>query len=126
MDAQLVFVNRVSGAEGNSGDGNLTIYEVGRADDASFEHGGMTVERFFHLLRRDVGAGSNNELLESALKPVVAVLVVRGQVAGVQPAVLEQAGRSGRFVPVADAIGGTMNEDFPGLALRYVMAVTVD
>jgi hypothetical protein len=51
MDAQLVFVNQVAGAEGNSGDGNLTIYAVGCADDAGFEHCGMLEKRLFHLLR---------------------------------------------------------------------------
>src|SRR5262249_27269875 len=125
MGAHLVFVSRVACAEGHPGDGNLTVYRVGRANDASFEHCGMLEKRLFHLLWGDVGAASNNELLQAALEPVIAVLVARSQVAGVQPAVVEQAFGGIGIVPVASAVGGTANEDFPGLALRYVTSVQV-
>src|SRR5215469_1962428 len=126
MGAQLVFINRVAGAEGNSGDGNFAIYRVGCTDDASFEDRWMLVKCLFHFLWRDVGPASNNELLEAALKLVVAVLVAGSQIAGVQPAVFEQTFGGMGIVPVANAIGGAANKDFPGLAREHIMAVPID
>jgi len=78
MGAQLVFIGRVAGTEGHRGDGNLAVQRVGCTNDASFEHCWMLVKRFLYLLWRDVGAASNNDLLEAAPKPVVAVLVAGG------------------------------------------------
>jgi hypothetical protein len=43
----------------------------------------MPVEDLLHLLRRDVGARANNDLLEASSKPEIAIGVALRQVAGV-------------------------------------------
>ena len=66
---------------------DLAVPGVGQADDGDLGDAGVVVQELLDLGRIDVLAPPDDQLLAAADDPVVAVVALAGEVAGVKPAV---------------------------------------
>ena len=92
---------------------------VGRGDRSCLDDLWMGDERRLDLEGADPVAGGDNDVVVASLVPDVAVVVLAGDVARVEPVAAEDAPRVLVAVPVAERVvrvGARAKADLPGLA----------
>ncbi len=102
---------------------------VGRGHGGGLDHAGMRDDRGLDLERADAVAGRDDHVVVASLVPDVAVLVLAGDVLGVEPVAAEHVDAVLRSAPVPERIvrvGVRAKADLPGLALRHGTIVVVE
>src|SRR5262249_29634802 len=89
----------------------FTVDEIMHADDAGAFDGVVLQKSILDLLRTDVRAVVDDDLLLTTAEPEIAVLVYSHHVAGVQPAVADGGGRRLGIVPIAHRVARGLDPD---------------
>src|ERR1044071_8948591 len=101
--AKLARAGCMTFLENDKRDNALDGDRIGNADNTRLQNRGMLVKRLLHLLRRDVGAGADDNFLLAPLEPDEAVVIAGAEVAGMKPAAAHGGAGCLRIVPVAGA-----------------------
>src|SRR5262245_60731284 len=104
----------------------LSVENVRRADDSGHQHRRVQVERLLHFLRRDVGAGADDDLLLSAFEPVIAVGVAGSEISGAQPSVHDNGLGGCRVAPITNAVGGAADDNLTGFVIANILSAGID
>src|SRR4051812_41442982 len=84
--AKVTSAGCMSFPENDERDNALDGDRIGNTNNTGLKNRGMLIKRLLHFLRRDVGAGADDDFLLAPLEPDKAISIAGAQIAGMKPA----------------------------------------